>query len=143
MNRATLCLGANASDADLQIARAAEMVYAMGLPAASTRPYLTEPEFAGDAAPYLNMIIVLDTGLCYEDVLRRTKQYQDETRRDAACAPFVAIDIDVVEWNGTVLRPADAASRYFNKGLGLLEKRTQDACDAPAAHSHIMIGECQ
>lgn len=126
MNRATLCLGANGPDADAQIASAAGLLYAMGTAAASTIPYLTEPEFAGDVAPYLNMIIVLDTALDYEELLLSTKHYQDETRRAAACAPFVAIDIDLVEWNGTVMRPADAGSRYFRKGLELLKEQVTE-----------------
>ena len=126
MNRATLCLGANGPDADAQIARAACLLYAMGTAAASTIPYLTEPEFAGDVAPYLNMIIELDTELEYEELLLNTKHYQDETRRAAACAPFVAIDIDLVEWNGTVMRPTDATSRYFRKGLELLKEQVTE-----------------
>jgi len=126
MNRATLCLGANGPDADAQIARAASLLYAMLIAAASTMPYLTEPEFAGDVAPYLNMIIELDTELEYEELLLNTKHYQDETRRAAACAPFVAIDIDLVEWNGTVMRPTDATSRYFRKGLELLKEQVTE-----------------
>lgn len=126
MNRATLCLGANGPDADAQIAHAAGLLYAMGTAAASTIPYPTEPEFAGDVAPYLNMIIELDTALDYEELLLSTKHYQDETRRAAACAPFVAIDIDLVEWNGTVMRPADAGSQYFRKGLELLKEQVTE-----------------
>ena len=113
MNRATLCLGANGPDADAQIARAASLLYAMGIAAASTMPYL-------------NMIIELDTELEYEELLLNTKHYQDETRRAAACAPFVAIDIDLVEWNGTVMRPTDATSRYFRKGLELLKEQVTE-----------------
>ena len=126
MNRATLCLGANGPDADAQIARAASLLYAMGIAAASTMPYLTEPEFAGDVAPYLNMILELDTELEYEELLLNTKHYQDETRRAAACAPFVAIDIDLVEWNGTVMRPTDATSRYFRKRLEQLKEQVTE-----------------
>lgn len=141
MNRATICLGANGPDADVQIARAADMVHTLGIATAATEPYRTEPEFAGDAAPYLNMIVMLDCPLDYDEALRLTKRYQEDVRRKADCAPFVAIDIDVVAWNGAVMRPADAASRYFRKGLELLKERAQYACDATTAPAGIAVGE--
>ena len=87
---------------------------------ASTPVYPTDPEFAGDAAPYLNRIVVLGTDLGLESLRAAVKAYETNERASGT-PPFVAVDIDIVAWNSDVLRPADVASRYFRKGMAMLQ----------------------
>ncbi len=120
-NRAILCLGANVPDASERLDAAATMLGICGTILRSTPKYLTAPEYAGDSAPYLNRIIELGTILDIDTIRRRTKRYQTDVRAKADCAPLVAVDIDIVLWNGEVLRPADAAANYFRSGMTMLK----------------------
>ncbi|MCM1067206.1 MAG: 2-amino-4-hydroxy-6-hydroxymethyldihydropteridine diphosphokinase [Muribaculaceae bacterium] len=125
-SRAIICMGANGADAEVQIARALDVVQNLGEIAVATPPYRSEAEFARDAAPYLNQIVILDSVLALDSVQSLTKDYQTRCRAEADIAPLVAIDIDIVAWNGTVLRPADMASRYFRKGWAMLHHGAQE-----------------
>ncbi len=119
-NEAVICLGANGDDAYIQVKRAFRLIGNMGKILRATHPYLSEPEFSCDSAPYLNQIIILSTDTCLKDLLKTTKAYQTLTRAEAGITPFVAIDIDIVAWNGDILRPSDARARYFRKGWDML-----------------------
>lgn len=120
MNSALICLGANGPDADVQIDNAFAMLCRLGSVAASSPAYPSHPEYGGSQPPYLNRIVSLDTSMDYDDIHRHTKSYEQGIRSSADIAPLVAIDIDIVEWNGDTLRPADATARYFRKGLALM-----------------------
>lgn len=121
MNHAIICLGSNSGHAADRIASARDLVATLASIEASTTPYRTEPEYAGDAAPYLNMLLQARTPLSLAELESLTKEYQTSVRSADACRPLVAIDIDIVEWNGTVIRPADAASQYYRMGLAALD----------------------
>ncbi len=138
-NRTTICLGANTPDATARLGEAYKMLEKMGSIVTSTPLYPTNPEFTGDAAPYLNRIVIMETKLTYESLTSITKEYQTRVRNEADADPLVAVDIDIVVWNGTTIRPADAASAYFRKGIGLLQQRTQDTCDASASATGVGI----
>ena len=140
-NRATICLGANTPDAARQLDGAYALLEKSGTVLVSTPRYPTDPEFAGDAAPYLNRIVIVETELSFEAFSVITKEYQTRVRALANAKPLVAVDIDVVVWNGTIKRPSDASAAYFKKGLELLQEGAQNTCDAAAAMSDISIGE--
>lgn len=122
-HEAVICLGANvpAEQAAENIAAAFGIISGQGKIINYTAPYFTDPEYAGDAAPYLNQIIILHTESEYDAMQSLFKSYEACVRPSAA-APLVAIDIDIVKWDGAVLRPADAAARYFAKGMAMLNK---------------------
>ncbi len=120
-NRAVICLGANVPDASERLEAASEFLGAVGVVNKATPKYLTAPEYAGDVAPYLNRVVELHTTVTYETALRMTKDYQTRVRELAQAQPFVAVDIDIVIWNGAVVRQGDAAAAYFRQGLAMLE----------------------
>ena len=134
-------MGANGADAEVQITGALEVVQNLGSVAAATPPYRSEAEYAHEAAPYLNQIVVLDTELDLDGLQAITKDYQTRCRAEADIAPLVAIDIDIVVWNDSVLRHADMASRYFRKGWAMLQHRAQNLGDASTVVSCIEIGQ--
>lgn len=120
ISKATICLGANTPDAPERLARAYSVLTILGAVVRSTAPYPTAPEYAGETEPYLNQIVVLATQLSLNDLCSRTKAYQTQVRADNPYAPLVNIDIDIVEWDGRVLRPADAAAAYYRQGIDML-----------------------
>lgn len=120
-NIATICLGANTPDAAERLARAYSVLTVLGAIVNATPPYPTAPEYVGETAPYLNQIAILATQLSHDELVVRTKQYQAEIRANNPYAPLVNIDIDIVEWNGTIMRPADTRAAYYLQGLAMLK----------------------
>lgn len=118
-DRALICLGANASDAELQIAAAFDFLSQRGDVLRTSGVYPSDPEYSCDAASYLNCIVELSTPLDYSAMQSAVKDYEREVRAHGQPG-FVAVDIDIVMWNDTLLRPADASSRYFAKGMQLM-----------------------
>lgn len=120
MNRATLCLGANIPNADQNIERALEVIEQHAHIISSTPPYPTAPEHAGDAPPYTNRIVIIETAATLDRFHQAMKSYETQIRSTAEALPLVALDIDIVVWNNSVLRPADAQSQYFQAGIKML-----------------------
>ncbi len=114
-------MGGNAPGSADALHAAASFLLTFSTLIKSTPLYPTDPEYSGDAAPYLNRILILATDLTPDEFRRLTKEYELKVRSSAACSPYVILDIDLVLWNDTVLRPVDARSRYFAKGLSLLK----------------------
>lgn len=140
-DRATICLGANTPDASSRLDDAFALLRQSGRVLASTPLYPTDPEYAGDAAPYLNRIVILETDFSFDELSAMTKEYQTKVRNEADALPLVAVDIDIVEWNGFIKRPTDASAAYFRKGLELLQQGAKNARDTASAVTGINIGE--
>lgn len=120
VSRAIICLGANTPDAAERLEDAFTMLQRVGLVLRSTLPYPTAPEYAGEDKPYLNQIVVLETESSFDCLSEVTKKYQADIRAVNTIPGLVNIDIDIVEWNGEVMRPADAVSVYYRQGLAML-----------------------
>lgn len=118
-NIAYICLGANDFDAEIQLDKAYDYLVSKGVVVKSTPVYPTDPEYAGDTAPYHNRIVVMMLACGYDEFVASAKVYERAVRAMASPGR-VAVDIDVVVWNGTVMRPKDTSSRYYLKGLELL-----------------------
>lgn len=121
MNKAIICLGANVACADANIENATQFLSTLGTIHRTTPLYPTAPEHCGDVPPYLNRVIELHSGTDYAQLRDATKQYEKRIRDMRATAPLVAVDIDIVLWNGTVLRAADADSQYFRQGCQMID----------------------
>lgn len=117
---ALICLGANTPDAPERLAAARELLRGIAVIDRETPVYESDPEYGGETVPYHNQLLWLTVTVGYDTLATTTKNYQTEVRLMAHAAPLVAIDIDIVEWNGVVLRPNDAQARYFCKGLSLV-----------------------
>lgn len=69
-------------------------------------------------ADYLNAVMIGKTKKSLDDITTLLKQYETVCGRTPAsklegCIP---IDIDIVMWNGDVLRQRDFAQQYFQRG---------------------------
>lgn len=72
-----------------------------------------------ECAIYLNALCVASSEMALNDVQAFLKQTETEMGRlrGAEAQGRVAIDMDLVEWNGEVLRPKDAEQDYYKKCL--------------------------
>ena len=119
-NEAIICLGGNTADIHSRIEAAEGFMATLGEVMASSGRYRTAPEYAGESEPYLNEVMKLSTNLDIEELRKRTKDYERAVREQNTAAPLVNLDIDIVVWNGTVIRPKDAVAAYFKQGLAKL-----------------------
>lgn len=132
MNTAVICLGANTPDAVARLADALQVLEDFASVTADSGSYPTEPEYTAAGSSYQNRVLVLGTTLSYDDFYARSKQYESAVRAQLApChAGLVNLDIDIVVWNGSVVRPLDYASRYFRIGMDRVGCRSSIAHEA-------------
>ena len=75
-----------------------------------------EGKIAPDASMYLNAICLANTGLPLDSVQSILKAMEVEMGRKKGNAfGLVVIDLDLVVWNGEILRPWDVAQSYYQE----------------------------
>lgn len=115
-----ICLGANTSDAQERLDEAADFIARHGSIRHSTECYPTAPEYAGEQAPYLNRILVVDSPLDEGEFHVVLKNYETSVRNCCQQPGLVNLDIDIVMRGQNVLRPRDFAANYFKIGFAKL-----------------------
>jgi 7,8-dihydro-6-hydroxymethylpterin-pyrophosphokinase len=126
MNRFIILLASN-SEAEKNIAKARNLL-AQAFPegtrfsenhwsAALVKEGQLPPK--GECAMYLNTVCVARSEMALDDVQVFLKQTETEMGRlrGAEAQGHVAIDMDLVEWNGEILRPKDAEQDYYQTCL--------------------------
>ena len=83
----------------------------------SSEIYETEA-LNGKDAPYLNSVVVGFTNMGYDETVEYMKKWEKQCGRtsDSKLKGIVPIDIDVVVWNETIVRPKDFEMSYFTRG---------------------------
>jgi len=75
------------------------------------------------SANYLNALCLAKTELALGDVQSLLKKMEEEMGRVRGLASgLVSIDLDLVEWNGEIVRPNEAAQSYYQECLKSLNK---------------------
>lgn len=79
--------------------------------------YLT-PALQGYGPQYTNAVVSGCTSMTYDELDRLLKQYEREHGRDEAARERgdVPVDIDIVVWDGEVVRPRDFRHDFFQIG---------------------------
>lgn len=82
------------------------------------------PEIHGKGSPYMNAVLVGSTPQDIAELNASFKKYELSQGRDAdaRAAGMVPIDVDIVVWNGEVIRPGDYAATFFKLGYGQLRR---------------------
>ena len=117
MNTLTLSIGSNSRDREWQMKHGIEWLRHT---LSNTRVSSVYNTLAvnGRDADYLNAVISASTKLSLDDAVALMKQYESVCGRTQASKlqGVIPIDIDIVLWNGEVIRPADFAQQYFQHG---------------------------
>ena len=73
---------------------------------------------------YMNAVISGFTDIPFETLNASLKEYELSHGRDSESRRRgeVPIDIDIVKWNGNIIRPRDYSADYFRKGLAEIEQ---------------------
>lgn len=82
------------------------------------------PEVHGYGASYFNAVASGKTGLELEEFNRRLKVYERDCGRtdEARIRKEVPIDIDIVIWDGEIIRPVDFSREFFRIGYEDIRK---------------------
>lgn len=83
--------------------------------------YMT-PALQGHGAPYVNAVMQGLTNLSYDDFNAMLKDYEFTHGRDADARlrDEVPVDIDIVVWNGEIVRERDYRQSFFQIGYKTL-----------------------
>lgn len=120
-NELILCLGSN-RERERNIKRAAERLRASFVSARFAPAVYTAPVGCLSPVPFLNQVVIVYTAFPLEACRRLIKSIEVELGRTAAdkATGRVPIDIDILSWNGHVLKADDWARDYVVAGLRYL-----------------------
>lgn len=80
------------------------------------------PDISGSEVMYLNAVLKGRFALGVEELQRKCKEMESSLgRRPTGVSGEVAIDIDVVIFDGVVVRPVDYGRYYFTIGMDYLK----------------------
>lgn len=79
----------------------------------------TEPIGMPDSGLFLNQVAVAATEAPLEEVKQAVKEMEKRLGRmpDSKQKGMIPIDIDLIQWNGTILKPADWEKEYVQQLL--------------------------
>ena len=98
-NNVILCLGSN-TDCEANLKSAVSLLRAYFGSIRFSEAIYTEPIGLSDSGLFLNQVAVAGTNASLEEVRRAVKKGK------------IPIDIDLLLWNGTILKPADWEKEY-------------------------------
>lgn len=107
-NNVILCLGSN-TDCEANLKSAASLLRAYFGSIRFSEAIYTEPIGLPDSGLFLNQVAVAGTNASLEEVRRAVKAMEKRLGRmsDSKQKGKIPIDIDLLLWNGTILKPAD------------------------------------
>ncbi len=115
-----LTIGSNAHDAARRVNEACDYLRGLisGIRFSNT---VCAPSYTGVGADYIN-IAVTGTCTCSNEALHQElRRYEDaHGRRRPDVHGIVAIDIDIVTYDGEVLKPSDMAQPWLGRALALI-----------------------
>lgn len=119
MNSAIISLGSNTDDKLNKLTSALSSLEVILIEA--TEPYI-DPDDNLPYSPYLNIVAVVNTDKDYESLRNHTKLLERKAGRskEDKDSGIVPLDIDIVVYNGKIIRPADFNRPYFTNGYSRL-----------------------
>lgn len=123
MNTAVISLGSNVTDRE-EIVRSAIADLRHEFVVEAVSDVYDAPDDRYAAMPYSNAVMRLSTDLGHDLLHAHFKAMESRYGRTPAsnASRLVPLDIDIVIFNGTVVRPADFTRPYFIHGYELLPR---------------------
>jgi 2-amino-4-hydroxy-6-hydroxymethyldihydropteridine diphosphokinase len=117
MNSFILSIGSNSHDREWQMTHTLNWLkkHFSDITVSST---YEAAEVTGRFAPYQNCVMKAATSMTFDEVTAFTKQWESVCGRtpNSKLIGSVPIDLDVVIWNGQVVRPHEFEQDYFRQG---------------------------
>lgn len=127
MNKVTLCIGSNTGDrqgnihsAIIHLSKIIGRIETSGI-------YETVSE-DGKGGPYMNTVLSGETGLTLDGLIKYAKRWEVLNGRTLRSKQLgeITIDIDIIIWNGDIVRRKEYDSRHFSIGYRQLRMATKD-----------------
>ena len=117
MHRVYIGLGSNTPDATTQMSDAIDWLMTQLDEVASSDVYSTPP-LGGIGADYLNAVATGLTAMSCDQLNLLLKDYERQAGRtpQSKLSGQVPIDLDIVVWDGTVVREKDFSYDFFQRG---------------------------
>ena len=125
-NRAVICLGSNIPNRAEMIRLAISKVEAEYPSGIAVSHIYETPAIDGVSPSYSNAVMMFDSPCDYEQTQLQLKCIEREMGRTAQskATGIVEIDLDVVMFNGTVMRPKDFNRNYFQIGYNHIKEHS-------------------
>lgn len=122
---ALISLGANTPDKYTMLANTITRIKELVHVTAHTPVYETPAEGSVAAAPYANALLQITTDADFDTLHDTFKEWERAAGRtpQSKLQGIIPLDIDIIEWNGTVLKERDMQFAYMQKGLQLLSNK--------------------
>lgn len=110
-------IGSNVADRENKVTRAIEALRGAFRRVNVSDVYESAP-FSGQGDPYTNAVFAGITTMSMSDVIEFLKQTEADAGRNSASSREgqVELDLDLVIWDGRIVRPKDFERLYFNVG---------------------------
>lgn len=131
MNNAIISIGCNKSDRLTRIDNAIRWLKDNFNQCLCSQVY-EMPAINGIDRPYLNSVIQISTDKDIQELTALFKNYEiicGRTSRSKA-EGIIPLDIDIIIWNDTIVRPKEYAFEYFMKGYVQLLEAVR--CNGPS-----------
>ena len=115
--KGVVVVGSNSADRKNFIKKALLFLSELGKIESCSTIY-ESPDILGRGNKYLNAVVQIDFKVTEKKLHERIKNFESHCGRDHSPqgSSVVPLDIDIVIWQGVVLRPKDFNSTYFQIG---------------------------
>ena len=122
-NAVVLSIGSNSADREAQMTNCIAWLRGIATLTKLSSVY-NSPASNGKDPDYLNAVAEITSTLTHPELNKLLKNYERQCGRtpQSKALGSIPIDIDIVMWNGEVLRPKDFAQYYFAKGWNEINK---------------------
>lgn len=122
-NAVVLSIGSNSADREAQMTNCIAWLRGIATLTKLSSVY-NSPASNGKDPDYLNAVAEITSTLTHPELTKLLKDYERQCGRtpQSKALGSIPIDIDIVMWNGEVLRPKDFAQYYFAKGWNEINK---------------------
>lgn len=126
-NKIILSLGSNI-DRERNIAKAGLLLTNNFVSISFSDPVYTAPINMSCPDQFLNQVAVALTEDEPGDINCRLKQIERQLERtpEGSAAGIIPIDIDLLQWNDLILKPADLQRNYIKAGIRFLQELESD-----------------
>ena len=117
MNTIVISIGSNSRDRQWQVEHAIEWLNKHLSGTKTSSIYNSEADNHRDP-DYLNAVMTGECKRDFETISQKVKEYETVCGRTPASKleGNVPMDLDIMMWNGEVVRPVDFAKAYFQQG---------------------------
>lgn len=109
LNDVIIMLGSNTGDRKGNLDKGVESLRSHITSMSVTRDIDT-PDFTGRGPDYLNRIVTGKSSISFPELKRILRDIETEAGRDRSIPSLVALDIDIVVYNGTIVKSSEYTS---------------------------------